>query len=90
MKSIRMRLQTEIPDGMNPCDKTIAILDTMEYKGFSIWEGDDGPEDYKTISDLVEIAGNVGYRVIRLNTFGVTQMDRTTLSSGRFLLLDDS
>ena len=81
---------TEIPSGMQLTNMAHAILSELEKKGFAIWQGDSSPESYETVKQLVEISGNVGYRLIQLRTYAVHQVETGASASGKFLLLNEN
>ena len=57
-------LETEISEEMEPTVRTVQILSMLEKKGAVTFQCDDGEEDYKTLQQLTEIAGDVGYDLI--------------------------
>ena len=57
-------LQTECRASMNPNEKTLSVLETLEIQGFCPFELDDSPDSYETIMQLGEISGVVGYDLI--------------------------
>lgn len=79
----------EINAEMKPNKRTREALKHLKTHDCFIWEGDDGPEDYETISQLVEILGDLCGRVIRLNTYSITQMELGHESSGKFCALKE-
>lgn len=83
-----MKLQTEIPEGMNLEKSAKRILKRLEKRGCAVWDGDDGPVSYKVLDQLEQIAHNVGYRIICVLS-KCKELKNAERHAGRFMIFDE-